>query len=307
MSFTLQAGIPILAGELPLIEKMLGERIMNTKLILVEGLPGSGKSTTARLLQEILVQQNVKAELYMEGNLDHPADYESVAYFTEEEFTKLLEESGSFSRIIQDKVMVKRGRRLLPYMKLKTEFSGEFPDELLAEISKKDVYEPPLEENIAVIAESWEEFAKRAGADDKVYIFECCFIQNPVTVGMIKYGAPAGVSVDYVKKLADAVKNLNPLLVYVKQEDIESSFRKAVTERPDDWFNGFVHYYTSQGYGLKNQLNGLEGTIDVLKARQELEFEILEQLNLRKVIVDNSRFELNQHRERLTKILENEC
>jgi len=110
-----------------------------------------------------------------------------------------------------------------------------------------------------------------------------------------------------VKKLADAVKNLNPLLVYVKQEDIEKSFRKAVNERPEDWFNGFVHYYTAQGYGLKNNLIGLDGTIEVLKARQELEFEILEHLNLPKVIVDNSRFELDQHRERLTKILENEC
>lgn len=280
---------------------------MNTKLILVEGLPGSGKSTTARLFQELLAEQNVKAELYMEGNLEHPADYEGVAYFTEEEFAKLLEESGSLSQIFHDKVMVKRGRRLLPYKKLKSELGDKFPDDLLAEISKKDVYELPLEENIAVIVESWEEFAKQAETDDKVYIFECCFIQNPVTVGMIKYGAPADVSVDYVKKLADAVKNLNPLLVYVKQEDIEKSFRKAVNERPEDWFNGFVHYYTAQGYGLKNNLIGLDGTIEVLKARQELEFEILEHLNLPKVIVDNSRFELDQHRERLTKILENEC
>lgn len=307
LSVKLQAGIPILTDELPQIEKMLGERIMNSKLILVEGLPGSGKSTTARLLQEILAEQNVKAELYLEGNLDHPADYEGVAYFTEEEFAKLLEESGSLSRIFQDKVMVKRGRRLLPYMKLKSELGDEFPDELLAEISKKDVYELPLEENIAVIAESWEEFAKQAGADDKVYIFECCFIQNPVTVGMIKYGAQTDVSVNYVKKLADAVKNLNPLLVYVKQEDIEKSFRKAVTERPEDWFNGFVHYYTFQGYGLKNEQTGLDGTIEVLKVRQELEFDILEHLNLPKVIVDNSRFELDQHRVRLVQMLENEC
>ncbi|MEH7883934.1 hypothetical protein V7654_06375 [Bacillus sp. JJ1609] len=280
---------------------------MNTKLILVEGLPGSGKSTTAKLIQEILIEQNVKAELYMEGNLDHPADYEGVAYFTEEEFANLLEVNESLGQILQDKVMVKRGRRLLPYMKIKTELGDEFPDKLLEEISKKDVYELPLEENIAVIAESWEEFAKQAEANDLVYVFECCFIQNPVTIGMIKYGAPDDTSIHYVKKLADAVGNLNPLLVYVKQEDIDKSFRKAVIERSEDWFSGFVHYYTTQGYGLENELNGLDGTIEVLKARQELEFEILKHLNLPKVIVDNSRFELDQHREKLKQILKNEC
>jgi hypothetical protein len=282
---------------------MYKENKMKTKLILVEGLPGSGKSTTAGMIRHILAEQKFNAELFCEGNLDHPADYEGVAYFTEEEFEKLLLESGNLSQIFKSQVIVKRGRMLLPYMKLKNELGGEFPDELLAEISKKDVYELPLVENIAVISESWEEFAKQAEAEDKVYVFECCFIQNPVTVGMIKYGASAETSIDYVKKLADAVKNLNPLLVYVKQEDIDRSFRKAVTERPEEWFNGFVRYYTSQGYGLKNQLQELNGTIEVLKARQELEFSILEQLSIPKVVVDNSSFDLEEHRERLVEIL----
>ena len=64
-----------------------------------------------------------------------------------------------------------------------------------------------------------------------------------------------------------------------------------------------MHYYTAQGYGLKNELSGLDGTIEVLKARQELEFAILDQLSMPKVVVDNSRFDLEQHKERLNEIL----
>ncbi|MCM3124244.1 MULTISPECIES: hypothetical protein [unclassified Mesobacillus] len=277
---------------------------MKTKLILVEGLPGSGKSTTAKLIHELLTENQVPAELYMEGNLDHPADYEGVAYFTEEEFEQLLKKSGSLSKVFQDRVTVKRGRHLLPYMKIKNELGSGFPDELLAAISKKDVYELPLEENIAVISESWEEFAKQAAAEEKVYVFECCFIQNPVTVGLVKYGASDEATIQYVKKLAEAVESLNPLLVYVKQEDIERSFRKAVTERPDDWFNGFVHYYTSQGYGLVNGLSELEGIIDVLKARQELEYSILKNLQLTTYILNNTQFDFEKHRVNLKEILE---
>ncbi|MBT2692687.1 hypothetical protein [Bacillus sp. ISL-55] len=274
---------------------------MKSKLILVEGLPGSGKSTTARLIHDILIEQGVNAELYMEGNLDHPADYEGVAYFTEEEFEDLLIESGSLSKIFQEWVTVKRGRRLLPYMKMKNELGSGFPGELFATISKKDVYELPFEVNIAVVSESWEEFAKQAPSEEKVYIFECCFIQNPVTVGMVKYGAEAEETTDYVKELAKAVMILNPLLVYVKQDDLEKSFRKAVAERPDDWFNGFVNYYTSQGYGAEKGLRGLEGTIEVLKARQQLECKILEQLTMPVSILDNTQFNLVNHKESLRK------
>lgn len=276
---------------------------MKTKLILVEGLPGSGKSTTAGLIHEILTENNVAAEIYMEGNPDHPADYEGVTYFKEEDFEELLTESGNLRKVFQERVIVKRGRYLLPYMKIKNELGNGFPDELFAAISKKDVYELPLEQNIEVISESWEEFAKRAESEEKTYVFECCFIQNPVTVGMVKYGASEELTIEYVKRLAEAVKALNPVLVYVKQDDIEKSFRKAVTERPEDWFNGFVHYYTSQGYGLVNGLSGLDGTIDVLKARQELEYKILDSLPLTAYTLDNSQFDFDKHKENLKKVL----
>jgi hypothetical protein len=277
---------------------------MKTKLILVEGLPGSGKSTTAGLIHEILTENQVAAELYMEGNLNHPADYEGVAYFTEKEFDELLAVSGKLSKVFQDRVIVKRGRHLLPYIKIKNELGDGFPDELLTSISVKDVYELPLEENIAIISESWEEFAKQAAEEEKIYIFECCFIQNPVTVGMVKHGASNDQTLEYVRRLAEAVKSLNPLLIYVKQEDMERSFRKAVTERSDDWFKGFVHYYTSQGYGLINGMSGLDGTINVLKARQELEYNILEHLPITTYIMNNSKFDLVEHRGNLTEFLE---
>ena len=274
---------------------------MKSKLILVEGLPGSGKSTTARLIYDILMENGVNAELYMEGNLDHPADYEGVAYFTEDEFEHLLAGSGNLGKIFQDRVLVKNGHYLLPFMKIKTELGDKFPENLLAEICRKDIYELPLEQNIQVIAESWAEFARMAETENKVYVFECCFIQNPVSVGMVKYGAPDEVSIAYVKKLGDAVKYLDPLLVYVKQEDIEISFRKAVAERPEDWFKGFIQYYTSQGYGAEKELSGLDGTIEVLKARQQLENKILEQLTMPVSILDNSQFNLESHRESLIK------
>lgn len=54
---------------------------MQPKLVLIEGLPGFGKTTTAQLVHDILIDVNINTQLILEGNLDHPADYDGVACF----------------------------------------------------------------------------------------------------------------------------------------------------------------------------------------------------------------------------------
>ena len=46
---------------------------MKNKLILVEGIPGAGKTTTARKIRDELISQGQNVVLYEEG-MSHPAD-----------------------------------------------------------------------------------------------------------------------------------------------------------------------------------------------------------------------------------------
>ncbi|MBY6053402.1 hypothetical protein [Cytobacillus firmus] len=235
---------------------------MDTKLILIEGLPGSGKSTTARLVHDILNQNGIEAQVYFEGNLDHPADYESVAFFTNDEWQFLLEEFSAFRDQLSEKSISQDNGFLLPYKKL----GPDMPDIFYEKAFKNDIYELQLEKNIQLITQKWATFARQAENSNKVHIFECCFIQNPVTVGMIKYGAPQTKLLDYILALENSIKNLNPMLIYINQDNIEYSFKRAIKDRPKSWSEGFIHYYTRQGYGKQNHLSGEEGTIKILKS-----------------------------------------
>ena len=55
-------------------------------------------------------------------------------------------------------------------------------------IFQNDIYELSFDKNVELIADKWNNFTESALEDNKVYIFECCFIQNSLTIGMIKYG-----------------------------------------------------------------------------------------------------------------------
>ena len=56
-------------------------------LVMVEGLPGSGKSTTAHGIAAWLVEQQVPVEHWAEGRVDHPVDFEQVRSSTATSWT----------------------------------------------------------------------------------------------------------------------------------------------------------------------------------------------------------------------------
>ncbi|HFK1546548.1 hypothetical protein ABEX39_13345 [Bacillus albus] len=272
---------------------------MNTKLIIVEGLPGFGKSTTAKLINEILSQNKIEVELFLEGNLNHPADYDGVSYFNKFEFNRLLSDSGDFKEVLLKRALKKGSNYLLPYRKIKNDFGDQFSDELFNDILKNDIYELSFEKNVELIADKWNDFAEIALEDDKVYIFECCFIQNPLTIGMIKYGEQKEKIINYVMKVAKIIENLNPMLLYIEQDNLEFAFRKALKERTPEWSTGIVDYYTNQGYGKEHNHSGVEGAIKVLEARRNLELEIFDMLKMKKEKINNTKYEIDSYRSML--------
>ncbi|MBP1997011.1 hypothetical protein [Paenibacillus eucommiae] len=276
---------------------------MRSKLVLIEGLPGFGKTTTAQLVHEILMEMNIKSQLFLEGNLEHPADYDGVACFKKYEFDELLSTHEKFRDLLSNRMIKQGNNYFLEYRKIKDEYGSSFPDELLHVVVKNDVYELSLDQNRKLITERWKKFTESVLNGSDTFVFDCCFIQNPVTMGMIKYGAKKEDVISYVIELASIVEKLNPLLIYVEQNDLDHSFRKAAMERPKEWSEGFIEYYTNQGFGKKQGYNGLEGALQVLKTRRELEEEIFNGINIAKKKVDNSSYDINDYKQVLVGIL----
>lgn len=194
----------------------------------------------------------------------------------------------------------------MPQFKLKQDINETMvPKSFWDQIWNHDIYELPLEKHIKLITDKWQRFVEQAMKGNQTYIFECCFIQNPVTIGMIKYGASQEVVMNYVKLLAEIIEPLNPVLIYVDQQDLSQSFKKAVQERAKEWSDSFMDYYNNQDYGKIHGAQAIEGTLAVLEARIQLESSIFNALDIIKVKIDNSQFEMDSHKNRIMEIFMN--
>lgn len=268
--------------------------IKNTKLILIEGLPGSGKTSTARYVKKILDEQNIANRLFLEGDLEHPADYESAAYLTIGQFNELQQKYTELQHLLNHHSEAKADGYIVYYGKLMQE-SDSFHGE---DFGPYDVYSLPIEQHQKLIAEKWSTFSERAINGSEVYILECCFLQNPLTIMLGRENRPESEISSYIYELCNRMQPLNPQLIYLCQDDFRDAFPAIIAERSAEWLDFIIWYYTEQGYGKFKRLKGAEGLLEVLERRKSYELAILNDLSIDKMICNKSSADWNRiHRQ----------
>ena len=230
---------------------------MKTRLIIVEGLPCSGKSTVSSYISEVLSRtENVC--FVDEGTGNHPADYEFHALAP--------------TRLIADKSQI---------VSLSS-VSGEQLERLLP----NKIYDGlPWNVEKPLMLDKWRRFVREAESD-KIYVFNCVLIQNPMCETMMRFGFDEQTSQNYIEEIASIIRPMNPLIVYLKNDDIADSVLNAALQRLG-WLEAVIDYHVNGAYGKSIGANGFNGYIDCLRERQQRELRILNKLSLRNIVLNN--------------------
>lgn len=247
---------------------------MKTKhrLIIVEGLPCSGKSTTAKYIADKLGMM-----YYDEGTGNHPADYEFHAYLTPAELEDFAEDD---RRRIEAASESKSGGYIVPLAK----FDGELFDRLL----RHKIYDfLPWETERPVMLDKWREFVSMAQRRETGYVFNCVLLQNPMCETVIRFGM-TGEAQRYIWEIRDIIKPLDPFVVYLRSSDIRCRIESALPERGGEWLKSVIDYHCNGAYGKANGLEGFDGYISALEFRQGGELYLLKRgLDLEYMVLED--------------------
>ena len=247
---------------------------MKSKLYIIEGLPCSGKSTTSAYVADILSAEK-KVCFVDEGTGDHPADYEFHSFLNKDALENFSEEEQS--RILSTSEKTVRG-----YIVPLSEFEGELFNKLLEnkiyDFLTWDVEKP-------LMLDKWRDFVKNAD-NDTVYVFNCVLLQNPMCETMMRFGFDVGESFEHISEITRIIEPLKPAVIYLKNTQIEASVKKASKER-EGWLDAVIDYHVNGEYGKSINASGFDGYIRCLEERQIRELEILEKLDVRKIVLNN--------------------
>lgn len=280
---------------------------MKNRLILVEGIPGSGKTTISKKIKDYLENKGLKVRLFKEGEA-HPADMAWTAYVPKAEYEKLLACNKEYAGAIEANTKVEEDYSIVSYMKLGLTSNQS---ELMRYFEKHEVYDGKVSFDIfeKLHFKRWKQFAESAD-ENTIYIFECAYLQNHVNELMGFHHKDTKFILDYMVKLITTVKDLNPKLIYLSQPNIRKTIERVAMERVsfdeerwEDWIHFVIKYIENSPYGKENEFKGFAGVIKFLEARKKVEFEIIKKLDIDKAIIDNPNYDWEEVFDKVTREL----
>lgn len=260
------------------------------KLYIIEGLPCSGKSTTSAFIADKL-KERYNVCYVDEGSGNHPADYEFCAFLSYDDLQ-------NFSVAELTEIMSVSENHSNGYIVPLSHFNGEIFDKLL----KYKIYDfLPWEREYPLMLEKWKSFVNNAD-DNTVYVFNCVFLQNPMCETMMRFGFSEEKSLEYISEIAKIIKPLNPVIVYLKNDDITASVQKTSEER-QGWLDAVTDYHVNGAYGKSIDAQGLDGYVACLEERQKRELEILSELDIESIVIDNPQRDWDKAYKEIKRIL----
>lgn len=256
----------------------------DTKLILIEGIPGSGKTSVARFVCDWLESHRRQPRLFLEGDWQHPADFESVACLTDAEYADLRAQFPAQAGFLAQHARQENGEWFFRYRQMQHEHS-EQPAALFESLACFEIYNLPAEKHQRLLLHNWRTFVAEALAQDFIYVFECCFLQNPSTTLFAYHNLPAEAVRRHILALADIIRPLAPKLVYLARQDVGATLETVRRERPVEWADFVTWYLTGQAYGKAHGLSGFDGVSAFYAMRQAFELDLLPALPLSSLVI----------------------
>lgn len=277
------------------------------RLIMIEGLPGAGKTTMARKIGECLKTRlskedaSTQVKVYCEGDL-HPTDMAWCACVPTQELATIYKHYPAYQEVIEKNMSMERIEEKDYAVIAYTAFDIAKEDSsLFSLLESYEIYDGRVNADtfMGIHRKRWERFANQRVNRDEINIFECTFFQNAINE-LLLFDKKKEADIErYLRSIVKHIKQLSPVLIYLEHEDLEASLTQISEERinPEtkerEWEKRVAEYIEQSPYGKVHGYTGVSGMHQYFADRYVMERNLLEHLadKMEVYVVQNDNYE----------------
>jgi len=206
---------------------------MTHKLIFIEGLPGTGKTTLSEKIFELLTKQCIQAELLQEGD-KIPSNLYNITGIPNSVFAD-FQKKIDFIAKTENYVFVDL---------------GECEEEVAKQLQRYDIGNAfntniSAQEYAHCTLEWWQNWANN-NIKEPVLILDSAFMQCPINEMIYRKASDLEIKM-YIQSIVEIIKPFNPLCIYLRRESAEIAIDFAKAVKSEQWAKRVDKFLTELG------------------------------------------------------------
>ncbi|MCL2351761.1 MAG: hypothetical protein FWC55_04425 [Firmicutes bacterium] len=194
-----------------------------TRLIMLEGLPGTGKTTNSAFLQIQLERNGYGADWIHEVSRPQPLLFFGEACLTDGEYEAFSRTYPEAARVFGRIAVFLKNRVWIDLPEAEWNYLGLIGEDAFRALKEFDAWTVPLVKYKTLALERWAYFTEKALRDaDTIYILDSAVFQAQIFWFLLN-NEPYEDLERFVGQLLDIVRPLNPCLIYFYRDDPEAT------------------------------------------------------------------------------------
>ena len=192
------------------------------RLMMLEGLPGTGKTTNSYRLFEQMARNGRDVRWLHEVSQPHPTLFFSESCLTKEEYRLFLEKHPDAAEMLNGIAEIRTTTVGIDYLSAIRRMPGQEKAAWYQELLQYDAMDFPLERYEPAALEKWEALVSAALKNDTVYILDSSVFQYQIFTYLLN-GAGYPRLAGFVQRVMKMLKPLHPALIYLYRENTEDA------------------------------------------------------------------------------------
>ena len=261
--------------------------MVDTRLIMLEGLPGTGKTTNSDFLRIQLELNGNKVNWIHEVSCPHPTSSFDEANFTIIEFKEFLKLNHQSSEILNNLAIFRKNTVGINLLEIEWNFKDIIDENVFKALRQYDVWEFSYDNFYKVTLDKWTKFVEKVLENSKeIYILDSSIFQFLIFYILLK-NEPYEHLEKLVHKIIELILPLNPCLIYFYRENTELTIDYLVKDRGINFLEWIYNRDKKQPY-YKDKPKGAEGHKQFLRDYSKYAELLLGSINCRKLPIEIS-------------------